>query len=269
MPFPWNKIEGSAAEDELWMLFHENTKSSRYDPPPPSDAAIARVLNFWTALPYEGYEQIPLPEQLTLLDRPVSNTIGTSGQYLRPFLVPVAHLSTMLHSAFGITRRHGDGTASTPPVRMPEAGGVHPLELYIHAAHVEGLAAGLYHFDLRERRLDLVQPGDCSRQIAAALRQPELALNAAAIVFITAVFERAIVKYSGRGYRFVLLEAGHAAQNLNIAAAALDLGSVNIDSFMDHEIDSLLGIDGIAHSTLYLVGIGKNAPEPGWEQINK
>ena len=77
------------------------------------------------------------------------------------------------------------------------------------------------------------------------------------IVFITAVFERSVFKYGDRGYRFVLLEAGHVAQNINLAVTALGLGCVNIGGFFDRDIDEFLGIDGLTHSSVYLMAIGK------------
>jgi SagB-type dehydrogenase family enzyme len=81
------------------------------------------------------------------------------------------------------------------------------------------------------------------------------------MVFITALFQRSTFKYGPRGYRFAFLEAGHVAQNINLASTAMGLGSVNICGYFDREIDELLGIDGLKHSTIYMIGIGKNSPE--------
>lgn len=77
------------------------------------------------------------------------------------------------------------------------------------------------------------------------------------IVFITAIFERSVFKYGDRGYRFIFLEAGHVAQNMNLVCAALGLGCVNIGGFFDREIDDLLDLDGITHSTLYMLALGR------------
>jgi SagB-type dehydrogenase family enzyme len=76
-------------------------------------------------------------------------------------------------------------------------------------------------------------------------------------IFITALFERTVFKYGERGYRFILLEAGHVAQNINLVAAALGLGCLNIGGFFDREIDDFLSLDGITHSTIYMIAIGK------------
>ena len=92
--------------------------------------------------------------------------------------------------------------------------------------------------------------------------QPDIAYGASLIVFITSIFERSIFKYGDRGYRFILLEAGHVAQNINLVSNALGLGSVNIGGYFDREIDDLLGLDGVAHSTIYMIAIGSRK-EPG------
>lgn len=73
---------------------------------------------------------------------------------------------------------------------------------------------------------------------------------------ITGMFWRTRFKYGVRGYRFVLLEAGHAMQNLCLAAAALDCPALPLGGFFDSEIDQVLGIDGLNEASLYLCGLG-------------
>jgi SagB-type dehydrogenase family enzyme len=89
--------------------------------------------------------------------------------------------------------------------------------------------------------------------------QAEVGRNASLIIFITAIFERSVFKYGDRGYRFIFLEAGHVAQNINLVSNALGLGSVNIGGFFDREIDDFLDLDGVTHSTIYMIAIGKKA----------
>ena len=54
------------------------------------------------------------------------------------------------------------------------------------------------------------------------------------------------------------MEAGHLAQNVNLVAGGLGLGSVNIGGFLDRQMDEFLDLDGLTHSTIYLIAIGKN-----------
>jgi SagB-type dehydrogenase family enzyme len=114
--------------------------------------------------------------------------------------------------------------------------------------------------------LRLLREGDETRTISQAVVQPDIARGAAMIVFITAFFERTIFKYGDRGYRFILLEAGHVAQNLNLVSNALGLGSLNIGGFFDREIDDFLNLDGVTQSSIYMIAIGKKkksgSPQP-------
>jgi SagB-type dehydrogenase family enzyme len=73
------------------------------------------------------------------------------------------------------------------------------------------------------------------------------------------VFWRSRFKYGLRGYRFVLLEAGHAAQNALLAAAALALAAVPLGGFYDRRVDELIEADGVDESALYLVCVGPAA----------
>ena len=62
------------------------------------------------------------------------------------------------------------------------------------------------------------------------------------VVFITAMFQRSIFKYRNKGYRFCLLEAGHVAQNMNLAATGLGMGVIDLGGFFDRRVDALLGL---------------------------
>jgi len=140
---------------------------------------------------------------------------------------------------------------------VPSGGALYPLEIYFYTEYVEGLAAGLYHYNPSANNLRHLFAGGLSNQIAVALVQPDLMRGSSVMFFITAVFERSTFKYGDRGYRFTLLEAGHVAHNMNLTALGLGLGSVNIGGFFDRQIDELMGLDGVKHSTIYLLGVGK------------
>jgi len=66
-------------------------------------------------------------------------------------------------------------------------------------------------------------------------------------------------KYGDRGYRYILLEAGHVMQNLNLACTSLGLGSCNIGGFFDDELAGLLGLPVAQEAVLYAVAIGMPA----------
>lgn len=55
------------------------------------------------------------------------------------------------------------------------------------------------------------------------------------------------------------MEAGHVAQNINLVATALGLGVVDLGGYYDRRIDDLLNLDGVTHSTVYMIGLGELA----------
>jgi SagB-type dehydrogenase family enzyme len=89
----------------------------------------------------------------------------------------------------------------------------------------------------------------------AAVRQ-DAVRAAPAVIVVTALYERTAQKYGEeRSPRYVHLEAGHAAQNLLLEAAALNLGAVPIGAFYDEEVQAALGLPG-DHKPLYLIPVG-------------
>ena len=57
----------------------------------------------------------------------------------------------------------------------------------------------------------------------------------------------------------MLFEAGHAAQNVCLLAAELELGSICTGGFYDRRLNGYLGLDGSSEAMLYLVGLGHKA----------
>jgi SagB-type dehydrogenase family enzyme len=259
----WNNLylPPGNPDDVVWELFHENSKLSEYDRFLP-DPVMAIYLNQLMDLSFETYPEVPLPTSMTSLQISLEEamTRRETSRNLKPSPLPLADLATLLHYAYGINRDRE--TAFIRSFRVvPSADTFYPLEIFFHALHVDGLSTGLYHFDSTKHSVRFLGSGDHSGLIAAALTQKHLAISASLIIFITAMFERTTLKYGGRGYRFVLLEAGHVAQNINLAATGLKLGCVNIGGYFDRQIDALLGIDGLTHSTVYMVAIGEKADE--------
>jgi SagB-type dehydrogenase family enzyme len=255
----WETIRLSLpAEDQLWEVFHENSKIGRYSTPRSEQEVLQWTRSMHESLPFDGYPRIELPRsfppfQLSLTE---AITMRSTERALWPCPVPLDQLAAILHHAYGVTRLN-EGTTFPRPFRtVPSAGALYPLELFFHTAHTEGLTPGLYHYNPSENCLRMLREGNETQRIADAFIQPSIGLDASVILFITAVFERTIFKYEDRGYRFVMLEAGHVTQNVNLSANALRLGCINVGGFRDREIDNFLELDGVTQSTIYIIGIG-------------
>lgn len=260
----WKTIRmGPSRPDLVWELFHENSKTSRWDPLPPAPAIRARMDRLLEALSFDSYPAIELPAPRTGLALSLSDAIAgrKTGRRMEPCPLTLEQVSTLLHYAYGITRSN-EGTVFPRPFRaVPSGGALYPLELFFHSARIEGLDAGLYHYNPTAHCIRFLRYGDESRKISDLLVQSNIAVESSLILYMTAIFERSVFKYGNRGYRFVLLEAGHVGQNLNLVAAAMGLGTVNIGGYFDRSADELLGIDGLTHSTVYMMAIGKHVEE--------
>ena len=194
----------------------------------------------------------PLPAELghVLRSRRSAGRFGSQA-------VGIEQLATMLWAAYGVNDPAPADGPPWPDLRTaPSGGALYPLELYVFALDVHGLAPGVYHYDPRRHRLDELRRADLGETMQRVLTAPELAESAAAIVAITGVFWRSRFKYGLRGYRFTLLEAGHVAQNLLLAGEALELAACPCGGFFERRLDPLLEVDGVEESTLYLVLVG-------------
>lgn len=158
-------------------------------------------------------------------------------------------LSQLLWAAQGMTDGEGRRAA-------PSAGALYPLSLYAVVGAVQGLAAGVYRYLPEGHRLRQVREGDARPALAqAALAQMWMAEAALALVF-AADFARATGKYGDRGYRYVFIEAGHAAQNVMLQAQALGLGSAVVGAFHEEAVQALLELPP-REQAIYLMTAGR------------
>ena len=166
-------------------------------------------------------------------------------------------LSTIVHAGYGLIGRTQFGQVEFLERSVPSGGGLYPLELYVIVRAVDGLEPGIHHYVPLHHGLELVRPGRLPGAFNTYLflGQP-YATSAAAVVVLTAVTQRSLGKYGDRGYRYLLLEAGHAAQNVNLATVALGLGCCNLGGFFDEELAAVIRADTEAEIPLYAVALG-------------
>lgn len=163
--------------------------------------------------------------------------------------VTLPELSQLLWAAQGITNEYGHRTA-------PSAGGLYPLEVYVVAGDVDGLEPGIYRYLTEEHGLVLITAGDKRAELAVASLDQEWVKQGALDFVITGIWQRTTDKYGDRGTRYVYLEAGHAAQNICLQAAALELGTVTIGAFHDDQIRELLDLPE-GEDPLYVMPVGR------------
>lgn len=199
---------------------------------------------------------IPLPDAAAT---PLANVIRRR-RSCRKFADETMELSTLgsiLGNTYGITGLVDDPTGLAMYSRpIPSAGALYPLEIYVLTRRVDGLADGLYHYQARDHLLKPTSQ-DAKLEMLGEYLLGQYYLNTANVaIILTAVFERTFEKYGPRGYRYVLFEAGHAAQNLCLLATEAGLGSICLGGFFDARLNRHLALDGKAEAALYVVGLG-------------
>jgi SagB-type dehydrogenase family enzyme len=137
----------------------------------------------------------------------------------------------------------------------PSAGGLYALELYIIAANVNGLPAGIYKYEILTHEVISLSEGDTRPRLSRAALEQSSISQAPAIFALAGVYERITKKYGDRGIRYVHMEAGHAAQNLLLQAVALGLGAVLVGAFNDANVKRALGLSKL-ETPLYLIPVG-------------
>ncbi len=141
---------------------------------------------------------------------------------------------------------------------VPSCGNRHPLETYLVVSGVGGIPEGLYRYLPLRHALVLLEPDTClvSQFAAACMNVP--AVHMAPVTFAwTAVPYRAVWGLGNRGYRGVLIDAGHVCQALVMTAASLACEVRPIDLFHDELANRLLGCDGVNEYAVLMAAVGR------------
>jgi SagB-type dehydrogenase family enzyme len=141
---------------------------------------------------------------------------------------------------------------------VPSAGARHPFETYVLVNKVEGLAKGLYRFLATEHKLTTVNmEDDIADRVTEGCYKQRFVKECAATFIYTADLYRMYWRYGERGYRYMHLDAGHACQNLYLAAEAIGGGACAIGAFYDELLNEALGIDDENQFAVYVTTTGK------------
>ncbi len=164
----------------------------------------------------------------------------------RPEPLTLAEVGQLLWAAQGVTA--GDGKRAAP-----SAGGTYPLETYLVAGAVTGLAAGVYHYRPGSHDLAGVVAGDLRAELAAVSMNQECVRTSAVSILFATVVARTAAKYGDNATIYVDMEAGHAAQNVSLQAVALGLGTVMIGAFDEAGLVRLLQLPAEHRPRYYAV----------------
>lgn len=202
---------------------------------------------------YTESQRISLPESQTQ-DGPRLWEVLTKRRSKRAYTkesISLKQLSQILWATQGITARVSGHALRT----APSAGALYPIETYLWVNRVSTVEQGLYHYAVYNHSLELLKKGDFSKEVSRGALDQRIAGDAAVTFIWSAIIERSRWKYLQRAYRYIFMDVGHIAQNLALAAEALELGSCQIGALYDDEMNALLNLDGIEESVIYMSSV--------------
>lgn len=257
-------------ETDLWddtklsILYHENSKLRSFhqqgDFMKPVDE-IDDVVKKFTLKGRKRFEnkiKIELPEPTKDSNVTIEDVVlqRRSRRNYSDEEVKLQTLSNILYYSYGITGRLKNTSLDLRAV--PSGGGLYPVDVYLAIRNVEGVAVGIYYYDPFEHSLYFINEQDMSK-LSNEVSGYSLMLDKAAFtVILSANFWRNQWKYHERGYRVILIDCGHLAQNIHMMCTAYGLGSCCLMGFVDDEIDKLIELDGIVEHSMYLITVGNN-----------
>ena len=163
----------------------------------------------------------------------------------------LSQLSQVLWSAQGITAG-GELRAA------PSAGATYPLEIFAFVGKqaIDGLEAGIYHYEVDSHSVVCSQRGDLRRELARAALDQGFIVSAPVDIVICAIYTRTSYTYGRRGERYVHMEVGHVGENIHLQAVALGLATVEVGAFDDEEVRKVLDVEERI-KPLYIMPLGR------------
>jgi SagB-type dehydrogenase family enzyme len=138
-------------------------------------------------------------------------------------------------------------------------GALYEIELCVVTGELEGLDAGVYHFNPADVSLQLLRKGDFRGNLARATAMEPAVAHAPATIVCTGTYWRNAWKYAARTYRHFGWDNGTLLANMLAVAAASGLPAEVVLGFADAEVNRLLDLDTRREVSMCMVPIGSTS----------
>jgi SagB-type dehydrogenase family enzyme len=150
------------------------------------------------------------------------------------------NLSSLLFAGQGM---RGSGSKLLAPSAQEQ----YPLSTFVVVNNVSDIAAGLYRYHNSDHSLAEIEKGSFAALLeGAAIGEQVWVGKAAAIIILAGNIQRMNQHFSEqppvneRGERYVYIEAGAVAQNIQLQGTALNIGMVLVGGFNNETVKSIL-----------------------------
>jgi SagB-type dehydrogenase family enzyme len=198
---------------------------------------------------------VPQPSR-TIINAPLDGVITrrTSGRSFPPIPLSPDRLKSLLYLGNAVRQVHSIDTQVFYQRNVPTSGNLGSIEIYPVVMNVEGIEPGIYHFDTIHHHLACLRQGQFRTWLREKVLFQALLAEASVALILTTAFGRLHAKYGLRGYRLGLIDTGHVSENIYLAATGMGLQVCATAGFVDDELDSALGLDGLTSAaTLVLL----------------
>jgi SagB-type dehydrogenase family enzyme len=177
-------------------------------------------------------------------------------------------LSTLLFYVYGC---HGQIEVRVGLVGIrktsPSGGGLHPTEVYLLIMRVDGVTPGLYHYNVQDHALDLIEPmllteaQDLANKFTCGQVYPRWAN---VLFMMSSRFFRSYWKYRNhpKAYAVLLMDVAHLSQTFYLMCTQLGLGAFVTAAVNSKNIEDRLQLNGFENGVLAICGCGMALNKP-------
>lgn len=171
-------------------------------------------------------------------------------------------ISTILN---GIQNTHDVGGMTYR--NTPSGGGLYPVTIYFHANRIEDVEEGVYRYQPSTNSILQIKKNTKEKLKEIYKNQMTIDLdNYAAIFMFVFDYIYCFQKYNNLALSLGFIEAGMLAQNLELIANSLGMGTCDIGGYDKVKGEELLEIDGINQHLIYSVIIGSKKNNGGAQE---
>ena len=206
---------------------------------------------------YPQIEPIPLPRAMVQTLAPALEVIRSTGAEFAAEKIPdLARLASILYYSAGVTKHKTYPGGELYFRAAACAGALYPTEVYVVCGSLDGLDAGVYHFNPGDFALRKLREGDFRRVLARASGEESSVISAPVTLVFSSISWRSTWKYRDRAYRYHFWDNGMIAANALAMAAAHELPARLVMGFVEADVNKLIGIDGEQELALSLLALG-------------
>lgn len=193
--------------------------------------------------------QLPQPELKGTLSFEAVLAKRRSVRQFSPQPLNFVQIGQLAWAGQGITeRQEGFRTA-------PSAGAIYPIDLYFATRD------GTFVYNPYEHSLVQTSNRDIRIRLATAASNQKVVAEAACDIIVAGSVKKLTAKYHNKAKRYMLLEAGHITQNIQLQAVSLKLGALPVGAFNIRDVNKTCKLPA-GMEPLYIICVGYPVGQP-------